>query len=134
MKKLGSLHIKEEIVDINISPLIDMMFLLLIFFIVTASFVDEVGVEIQRPKASAVQTLDKKSIQIGITKSGKIIYGEEEVEINELRSMVTHMMRKELRPIVIIADSSSLSGLLIDVIDECKAGGAKEVAVATETE
>jgi biopolymer transport protein ExbD len=134
MKRLGYSQTTDEPVDVNLSPLIDMMFLLLIFFIVTASFVDEVGVDIQRPKASAVRTLEKKSIQIGITKQGRIIYGGEEIDLSALRSMIAHMIRGEDRPVVVIADSMSYSGLLIDVIDECKAAGAQEVSVATETE
>ena len=134
MKRLGYSQTMDETVDINISPLIDMMFLLLIFFIVTASFVDEVGIDIQRPKASMVQTLEKKSIMIGVTQDGAIIYGGKEVSLSAVRSLVARMLRGQNRPVVVIADHNSQSGLLIDVIDECKAAGAEQVSVATEVE
>ena len=134
MKRLGYSQTMDETVDINISPLIDMMFLLLIFFIVTASFVDEVGVDIQRPKASMVQTLEKKSIMIGVTQKGLIMYGGEEVSLSAVRSLVAKMLRGQDRPVIVIADHNSQSGLLIDVIDECKAAGAEQVSVATEVE
>jgi biopolymer transport protein ExbD len=124
----------DEKVDVNLSPLIDMMFLLLIFFIVTASFIDEVGIDIQRPKASMVQTLEKKSIMIGITQEGTIMYGGEEIELSAVRSLVAKMIRGNDRPVIVIADSSSQSGLLVDVVDECKAAGANQVSVATEVE
>jgi biopolymer transport protein ExbD len=124
----------DEKVDVNLSPLIDMMFLLLIFLIVTASFIDEVGIDIQRPKASMVQTLEKKSIMIGITQEGAIMYGGEEIELSAVRSLVAKMIRGNDRPVIVIADSSSQSGLLVDVVDECKAAGASQVSVATEVE
>ena len=124
----------EESVDVNISPLIDMMFLLLIFFIVTTTFVEEVGIEIKKPKATTVESLDKKSIMIALTREGKIIYGGREVGMNGIRGLVSRLTKNEQRPVIILADTKSLSGMLVDVLDECRAAGAKNVSVATETE
>ena len=134
MKKLSYAQTMDESVDINLSPLIDMMFLLLIFFIVTASFVDEIGVEINRPKASITTNLEKKSIMIGIDGEGNVIYNGEQIELNALRALVANMLRGQSKPVVIIADNHSLTGVLVDVIDECKAAGANHVSLATEAD
>ena len=124
----------DDSVDINISPLIDMMFLLLIFFIVTTSFVEEVGVNIQKPKAATAQSLEKRSIMIGITRDDKIIYGAREIGLNGVRSVVARLSKAQDLPVIIVADKGSQSGVLVDVIDECKAAGASQVNIATEQE
>ncbi len=124
----------SEPVNINLSPLIDMMFLLLIFFIVTTAFVEELGIELQKPKAASSQTLEKKSIFIGVSKDGKVMYGDKEIGINGVRGMVSRLLRAQESPVIIIADEASRSGMLVDVIDECKLAGAKKVSIATERE
>ncbi len=130
MKRINYSDFNEK-TDINISPLIDMMFLLLIFFIVTASFVEEVGVEIKRPKAASSYSLEKKSIMIGIKPDGKIIYGNKEVGINSIRGLVFRLIKEELRPVILVASKNSLTGKMIEVLDECKKAGAKNISVAT---
>ena len=118
--------------EINMSPLIDMMFLLLIFFIVTTAFVEETGIEIQKPKAASSQNLEKKSILIGISKDGKVVYGNKEIGINRVRGLVAKLLKDQECPVIIIADESCRSGILVDVIDECKLAGAKKVSIAAE--
>ncbi|MCD4813897.1 biopolymer transporter ExbD [bacterium] len=132
--KRGRYGIDSESVEVNISPLIDMMFLLLIFFIVTTAFVQEVGVEIQKPKAASAQSLEKQSIMIGVTEKGRIMYSGREVSLNNLRGLVTGLLRAQDRPVIIMVDKASQSGTLVNVIDECKLAGAKQVSVATEQE
>lgn len=121
-------------VDINISPLIDMMFLLLIFFIVTTAFVEEIGIEIQKPKAASAQTLEKQSIMIGVSTNGSVVYGSKEIGLRGVRGLVSRMLKEQDRPVIIMADESSKSGVVVDVIDECKLGGAKIVSIATEAQ
>lgn len=133
MKRFRYIQNSEE-TGINISPLIDMMFLLLIFFIVTTAFVEEVGVDIQKPKAASSALLEKKSIMIGVSEDGRVVYGGKEIGLNGLRGLVARLLTGEERPVIIIADEKSLSGLLVDVIDECKLAGAKKVSLATERE
>ena len=128
------LHDTGSTTEINISPLIDMMFLLLIFFIVTTAFVEELGVKIRRPSASASRTLEKKSIMIGVTREGAIYYGKNRLSLSTLRGTVRRLLRTEEQPVIVIADKDSRSGLLIDVVDECKAAGAETVSVATRQE
>jgi biopolymer transport protein ExbD len=133
MKRFRYLKNSEE-TGINISPLIDMMFLLLIFFIVTTAFVEEVGIDVQKPKAASAALLEKKSIMIGVSEDGRVVYGGKEIGLNGVRGLVARLLTGDDRPVIIIADESSRSGVLVDVIDECKLAGAKKVSLATETE
>lgn len=133
MKRFRYLENPEE-TGINISPLIDMMFLLLIFFIVTTAFVEEVGLDIQKPKAASAAMLEKKSIMIGVSEDGRVVYGGKEIGLNGVRGLVSRLLIGEDRPVIIIADESSRSGVLVDVIDECKLAGANKVSLATEKE
>ena len=127
-------HTSNEHPEINISPLVDMVFLLLIFFIVTTVFVEETGVEVQKPKAASAQGLEKKSILLAITADGRIVYGGREIRLNELRGLVSRLLREQEMPVIILADENSRSGVLVDVIDECKLAGAKQVSIAAERE
>lgn len=133
MKRFRYLNNTEE-TGINISPLIDMMFLLLIFFIVTTAFVEEVGLEIQKPKAVSASLLEKKSIMLGVSEDGRVVYGAKEIGLNGIRGLVSRLLTEQDRPVIIIADENSRSGILVDVIDECKLAGAKKVSLATEQE
>jgi biopolymer transport protein ExbD len=134
MKRRTRLSDSIQTVDVNISPLIDMMFLLLIFFIVTTAFVEEIGVPIQKPTAASAQSLDAKSIILGISGDGRIYYGDKEIGLNNVRGTVSRLLQGETKPVIIMADEASRSKTLVDVIDECKLAGAQQVSVATETE
>ena len=121
-------------IDINMSPTIDMVFLLLIFFIVTTVFVEETGVDIQKPKAASAKDLDKHSILIALTNDGKIVYGGRQVSLNSVRGLVAQHLREKEVPVILIADESSRSGRLVELIDECKLAGAKQVSIAANRE
>ena len=121
-------------VDVNLTPMIDVVFLLLIFFMVTTVFVEEIGIEIQKPKAASAQMLEKKSILIGVTSDGRVIYGSREIGIGGVRGLVSRLLREGKLPVIILADATSRSGVVVDVIDECKLAGAKQVSIATQIE
>jgi len=111
-----------------------MMFLLLIFFIVTTAFVEEVGIEIQKPKAASSRILEKKSILLGVKENGKIVYGNREIGLSEVRPLVSRLLKAEQKPVIILADRHSRTHILVDVIDECKLAGAEKVSIGTERE
>lgn len=119
--------------EINISPLIDMVFILLIFFIVTTVFVEETGVSVNKPQASSAQDLEKNSILIAITANGKVVYGGREISPTGVRSTVKRLSQKEKMPVIIQADKSVTTELLIKVIDEAKLAGAESVNVSTDS-
>ena len=134
MKGRRSVSDTEELNEINISPLIDMVFILLIFFIVTTVFVEETGVEINRPEAASATMLEKNSILIAITSASKVVYGNREIGVSGVRPIVKRLTSQDPEiPVIIQADRGSLSETLVRVVDEAKLGGARAVSVATES-
>ena len=116
---------------IDMSPLIDCVFILLIFFIVTTVFVEETGVEVDKPQAASASQLEKTSILIALTEAGEVVYGGREIGISGVLPLVKRMLQSEDVPVIIQADRKSASGLLVRVIDQAKLGGAVKVSVAT---
>jgi biopolymer transport protein ExbD len=131
MRRLGTIEATQsESADVNLSPLIDMVFLLLIFFMVTTVFVQETGVSVMKPKASTAESLEKNSILIAVTREGQVVYGGREVGVNRIRGLVARLLRIRDMPVVILADESSNTGTVVQVIDQCKLGGATRVSIA----
>jgi len=131
MKRLGRrIGSDGERAEINIAPLMDMVFILLIFFIVTTVFVEETGVEVQRPTAASAENLAKRSILIAVTRAARIVYGGREYSLSSLRALVKHEIDQEQMPVIILADAAAPSGVLVSVIDECKLAGAENVSIA----
>jgi len=114
--------------------LIDMVFLLLIFFMVTSVFVEETGVDVQKPKAASAQDLDKKSILIAITPDGKVVYGGKQIGVNGVRGLVSRLLNDQEMPIILLADETAQAGVIVDVIDECKLAGGKRISIAANRE
>ena len=117
--------------EINISPLIDVVFILLIFFIVTTVFVDETGVKVDKPRAASQQDIEKESILIGITADGGVYYGGREIGVGGVRAVISRLQQEQQRPVVIQADRETDTERTIDVLDEAKIGGAQTVFVST---
>ncbi len=116
---------------IDMSPLIDCVFILLIFFIVTTVFVDETGVEVDKPQAASSVQLEKNSILIALTDKGEVVYGGREIGFSGVQPLVKRMLQKEEIPVIIQADAASQTGLLARIIDEAKLAGAAKVSLAT---
>lgn len=133
MKSRRSLSAADaESEEINMSPLIDMVFILLIFFIVTTVFVEETGVDVNKPQAASAVDLQKNSILIAITANGQVVYGGREIGPNGVRSVVRRLSAKEKMPVIVQADRTVPTELLIRVIDEAKLAGAIDVSVSTD--
>jgi len=130
MKRIEIDSLTSSGIEINMSPMIDCVFLLLIFFIVTTVFVEETGVEIDKPQATSAEDLDKQSIMFALTPDGKIVYGGRETGINSVRGIVAQQIAGRDLPVIIMADRKSITGQLIELMDECKLGGATRVSVA----
>jgi biopolymer transport protein ExbD len=115
---------------IDMSPLIDCVFILLIFFIVTTVFVEETGVEVDKPNAASASQLEKTSVFIALTEEGQVVYGGRDIGVSGVRPLVSRMIRKEMIPVIIQADKNARSGLLVQIIDEAKLAGAEKVSIA----
>lgn len=121
----------ETASEINISPLIDVVFILLIFFIVTTVFVEETGVEINKPRAATQHDLEKNSILIGVTPNGQVFYGGREIGVSGVRATVSRLLNQESMPVIIQADRDTPTESTVRVLDEAKLGGALHVFVST---
>jgi biopolymer transport protein ExbD len=132
MSRFRSFGSSEEEGDgINISPLIDCVFILLIFFIVTTTFVEETGIDVDKPQAASAMRLEKNSILIAVTKDGNVVYGGREIGIAGVQPLIKRMIQKEDMPVIIQADQEVPASLFVRVIDEAKLAGAVKVSVAT---
>ncbi|RLA94236.1 MAG: biopolymer transporter ExbD [Deltaproteobacteria bacterium] len=126
-----SRHRRTKAVDINMAPLIDMVFILLIFFLVTTSFVRESGVDVQRPKAKSAVTKEKINLIIGVTKDGIIYIENHPVDIRSIRARMERFLAETPEgSVIIVADKDSKTGTVIQVLDECRLAGVKNVSVA----
>lgn len=127
----GSLRSRSSHAEINISPLIDLVFLLLIFFMVTTSFVKETGVNVNRPSASTVEVSENAGILIAVSKAGEIFFDRKKTDIRSIRSHVARSLAENPKAqVVIVADTESHTGLLVKIIDECKLSGAENISIA----
>ena len=119
--------------EINVSPLIDIVFILLIFFIVTTVFVEETGVEVTRPQAASADDLEKESILIAITAEGEVVYGGREIGVRGVRGVVRRLMKQDKdMPVIVQADKAASIDLYTQVHDEAALGGATRINLATQ--
>lgn len=132
MKYRRSITETEEISEINVSPLIDMVFILLIFFIVTTVFVKETGIEVDKPQAASAVSLEKNSILLAVTSKGQVVYGGREIGVNGVRSLVKRLTQSEDLPVIIQGDKNAQHGVVVQVLNNAKLGGAKNVSLATK--
>ncbi|MDC0316242.1 biopolymer transporter ExbD [Verrucomicrobia bacterium] len=132
MRGRRSVTSNDEGMDINISPLIDMVFILLIFFIVTTVFVEETGVEVEKPEAASAVQLEKNSILIAVTSKGQVVYGGKEIGVSGVRAVIRRLTNKDVMPVIVQVDEGSNAGLVVRVIDESKLGGAKNISLSAD--
>lgn len=120
----------QEDESINVSPLIDVVFILLIFFIVSATFVSLPGVEISRPNAQTAKSLQKNSILFAITGEDLIYHGGTEVQLTEVPTLIEAASKDRNKPVVIQTDQWADAALLAKVIAQARKK-APSVSIAT---
>ena len=126
-------HLKSESgpTAMNITPLIDMVFILLIFFAVNASFVKEAGVDIERPSARTAAVQEQANIMIAVTETGEVWVDRQRVDPRSVRGHVERLHAENPEgAVVILADDKSETGLVIQVLDQSRLAGVENVAVA----
>ncbi len=123
---------EEEENEINLTPMLDVVFIMLIFFIVTAVFVRQPGVEIERPDAVTAVRPDRGSIFVALTAGDEIWIDRRQVDVTEVRAQIERLHSEYPEGGVIIqADSGARNRLLISVMDAVKAAGINEITIAT---
>jgi biopolymer transport protein ExbD len=122
---------KSKEAEINISPLIDLVFLLLIFFMVTTSFVKETGIDVRRPSASTATLSENGNILVAVSDKGTVHFDGKKIDLRSLRSHITRALAENPEgSVVIVADKVSYTGIVIRVMDQCRLAGAKRVSIA----
>ena len=127
---------KADDSDVNVTPLLDIVFIMLIFFIVTATFIKEPGVEITRPEAQTAEDQRLVSMLVAIESDNSIWINREEVALDGVRARLERLRRENPRGSAVIqADASAHSRTLVRVLEQIRAAGVQEnVAVSTEHE
>jgi biopolymer transport protein ExbD len=123
----------DDKVDINMGPLIDMVFLLLIFFVVTTSFVKEAGIDVQKSTAQTAEKKERGNVMIGVSADGEVYMEGKKVDVRSIRPLVERALAEDPEAgVVIVADKESDTGDVIQVMDQCRIAGAKDVSIAAK--
>ncbi len=124
-----------EQVQINMGPLIDMVFLLLIFFVVTTSFVRETGIEVQRSTAATAETTEHATIMLGVSAEGHVYFEGRRVDVRSVRGLIERALAEDPDAgVVVVADRNSSTGVVVKAMDQCRLAGARSVSLAASRE
>ena len=133
MKTSRFLVTDEEESQVDLTPMLDVVFIMLIFFIVTSTFVKESGVDVTRPNAETAVPTDAASIQIGITANNQIYFDKRLVDKRAVRANIEKGLAESPgAAVIIIADALSNTETLIEVMDQSRLAGAENISVATD--
>jgi biopolymer transport protein ExbD len=120
-----------EDLGIDLTPMLDVIFIMLIFFIVTTSFIREAGIEINRPSAETAEREERTNILIAISPEGAIWIDRQQVDIRGLRAVVQKLRAEDPQASVIVqADRDARAGLMVEVMDQARLAGVRDVAIA----
>ncbi len=124
---------EDEGEEINLTPMLDVVFIMLIFFIVTATFIKEAGIQVERPDTYTADTQDDASILIAISGNDEIWIDRKEREPRAVRGVIERLHSENPKgSIVIQADEDSTNEMLVVVLEAAKAAGVKNVAIAAD--
>lgn len=119
--------------NVNLTPLIDVVFILLIFFLVTASFTKEAGIDVNRPTAQTAVRQEHGNLVIAISKNGDIWIDNQKVDIRTIRAHIEHLHAQNPEgTVIILADKDARTGATVDVLDQVRLAGVTNVALAAK--
>ena len=125
----------EEPVAIDMAPLIDMTFMLLIFFMVSTTFVKDAKIEIERPSAASATAASTKALRINIDSSSNVYLNGNPVRPWMVQSRVREFLdQSDHKSVLVVNDRRVPADKLVEIVDQCRLGGATEVGVATNKE
>jgi len=126
---------QENETAVDISPLIDMVFILLIFFMVTTTFVKDMKLELDRPSASSGSPASTKAIRVFIDKFEEVYVDNQPVRIYSLQSKLRDMLRTTTeKSVLVVTDENVSAKIVLEVVDQTRLAGATDVGVATQQE
>ncbi len=125
--------VQQEESEINITPMLDVVFIMLIFFIVTASFVKEAGIDVNRPDAQTAQKKEKANILVAISANNEIWIDRRQVDPRAVRANIERLHAENPQGTVVIqADKEAKTETLIQVMDSARQAGVYDVAIAAQ--
>ncbi len=135
MSRRHSFKPTEEDNEVNLTPMLDVVFIMLIFFIVTASFVKEAGIDVTRPDSNQQQQESKKkSILISITRTNEIWIQKRRVDVRAVRANVERLLAENPQGAVIVQTAADAeNGTFVRVLDQARLAGAASVSIAAST-
>jgi biopolymer transport protein ExbD len=124
---------QDEKEEIDMTPMLDVVFILLIFFIVTASFVKEAGIDVNRPEAATAVKKERANILVAISDKGDIWINKRKVDIRSVQANIERLKAENPQGTVVIqADQKSTTDTLIKVMDSARAAGVFDVSIAAQ--
>ena len=124
---------EQDETEVNLTPMLDVVFIMLIFFIVTASFVKEAGIDVSRPDAATAERKERGNILVAISESGQIWIDKRHVDIRAVRANIERLAAENPQGSVVIqADENSKNGILVQVMDAARLAGVEQVSIAAE--
>ena len=124
---------EDDEAEINLTPMLDVVFIMLIFFIVTASFVKEAGIEVNRPDAATAERKERGNILVAITANDQIWIDRRQVDVRAVRANIERLHAENPQGAVVIqADKASKNGLLVQVMDAARLAGVYNVSIAAQ--
>ena len=116
---------------IDMTPMLDIVFIMLIFFLVTTSFVKEAGLEVNRPTASSAQTVKKGNIMVAIGAAGDVWVDKRRIEVDAVRANIERLRAESPDGAVVIqADTEANAGVVVKVMDQIKMAGVESISIA----
>ncbi|RFA27985.1 biopolymer transporter ExbD [Alkalilimnicola ehrlichii] len=126
---------EEDGLGVDMTSMLDVVFIMLIFFIVTTSFVKESGIEVNQPSAATAERQDHANILIAVSDGGEIWIDRRQVDLRAVRANIERLrMENPDGAVVIQADADSRSGLLVQVMDQARLAGVADVSIAAREE
>jgi biopolymer transport protein ExbD len=124
---------QDEKEDIDMTPMLDVVFILLIFFIVTASFVKEAGIDVNRPEAATAVKKERANILVAISDTGEIWINKRRIDVRAVQANIERLKAENPQGTVVIqADKRSTTDTLIKVMDAARAAGVFDVSIAAQ--
>jgi len=121
----------DEEAQIDMTPMLDIVFIMLIFFIVTTSFVKEAGLEVNRPTASSAQTVKKGNIMVAVGAAGDVWVDKRRIEVDAVRANIERLRAESPDGAVVIqADTEANAGVVVKVMDQIKMAGVESISIA----
>jgi biopolymer transport protein ExbD len=122
----------DDAVHINVVPLIDVMFFLVLFFVATSSFVRDSGMEVNRPAARSATLQNKANIVVSVTRAGETWIAGKRIDRRAIRNEIERLLGENPDSTVIVAaDADGSTRLLVETLDQARLAGASNVAIAT---